>query len=155
MGSLHQTVASSTPGAELASLALILERLEGCQLLHALSLGVLHTPVDITQLRCGALQGSEVTVPASLNALRCVMQAGLVLASTARSDRQVTEVLSESLAQNLLCTDAASLLEKLAALLHLKQDMGAGLADTLQDCMHRLQVADVKYWQLQLNVACK
>ena len=50
---------------------------------------------------------------------------------------------------------AALLLEKLAALLHLEQDMGAGLADALQNRMHRLQVANMEDWQLQLDVACR
>ena len=31
--------------------------------------------------------------------------------------------------------------------------MGAGLADALQDRMHCLQVANMKNWQLQLDVA--
>lgn len=48
---LNQPIASSTPGTELAPLAFVLESLEGCQLLHALCLGVLHPPADIDSLK--------------------------------------------------------------------------------------------------------
>ena len=41
---------------------------------------------------------------------------------------------------------AGLLLEILAALLHLKQDMRASLADALQNSMHCLQVANMEHW---------
>ena len=51
------------------------------------------------------------------------------------------------------CTHAEPLPQPFASLLHFKQNMGAGLADALQDGMHCLQVANMKNWQFQLDVA--
>ena len=62
---------------------------------------------------------------------------------------------AKATASCVVLKSAALLPEKLAALLHLEQDMGAGLADALQNSMHCLQVANVENWQLQLDVACR